>query len=266
MSDSLLKKNNVSIHGFGSKIMIFSHGYGCSKSMWRLIAPSFFDTHKVVLLDLVGSGDSDTAVYDFNKYSTLEAYADDIIELCDSQKWSSVVFVGHSVSSMIGVLFAKKRPDLISELIMIGPSPCYINKESYEGGFAESDIHDLLDSMDSNYLGWSSFITPVIMNNPDRPELSEELKNSFCRTEPAIAKHFGRVTFLSDNREDLKLVHAKSLIIQSEVDSIAPIVVGTYISENMSNAQFSLIDTVGHCPHLSHPEKTIEAMKSFLFS
>jgi len=266
MSEFLLKKNNVSIHGFGSKIMIFSHGYGCNKAMWRFLAPSFFETHKVVLLDLVGSGDSETSAYEFDKYSTLDAYANDIIELCDSQKWTSLVFVGHSVSSMIGVLCAKKRPDLISELIMIGPSPCYINKDSYEGGFSESDIHDLLDSMDSNSLGWSSFITPVIMNNPERPELTEELKNSFCRTEPTIAKHFGRVTFLSDNRDDLNYVKTKSLIIQSKIDSIAPINVGSYISKQITNAQFKLIDSVGHCPHLSHPEKTIEAMKTFLFS
>jgi sigma-B regulation protein RsbQ len=266
MSNSIIKRNNVSIHGFGSQIMLFSHGYGCSKSMWRLLAPSFFETFKVVLYDLVGSGNSEISAYDFNKYSTLEGYADDLIELCDSQKWTSVIFVGHSVSSMIGALAAKKRPDLFTDLIMISPSPCYINKENYVGGLTESDVYDLLEAMDSNYLGWSSSITSVIMDNPDKPELTEELKNSFCRTDPSIAKHFGRVTFLSDNRDDLKQVSTRCLIIQSKIDHIAPIFVGNFIFEQIENASIALIDSVGHCPHLSHPEKTIEAMNSFLFA
>lgn len=259
-----LQQHNGSILGNGKDIILFLHGFGCNKSMWRFVIPDFMDTYTVVTLDLIGSGNSDISSYNFDKYSNLSGHADDILELCDEQMWKSVHIVGHSVSSMIGVMAAIKRPDLVASLILVGPSPCYVNKENYYGGFSESDIMELLDNMDSNYLGWSSAITPVIMDNPDRPELTEELKNSFCRTDPTIAKHFGRVTFLSDNRADLSRVRVPTLIIQSAVDTIAPVEVGRYVAEHIINSQLTILPTVGHCPHLSHPNETTKAIKDFI--
>lgn len=259
-------KHNVSIHGSGKQILIFLHGFGCNKSMWRFVAPAFYDSYTVVLLDLIGSGKSDIASYDFAKYDQLQGHSDDIIDLCHEQNWQDVILIGHSVSSMISILAAKKEPMLFKNLVLLGPSPCYINKENYFGGFNESDIHGLLDTMDANYLGWSSAITPVIMDNPDRPELTEELNNSFCRTDPSVAKHFGRVTFLSDNRSDLAFVHTPTLVIQSVVDSIAPVEVGKFVAQHMPNTTFTLIQAIGHLPHLSHPELTIHAIKNYLAS
>lgn len=262
--DDVIKKNNVSVTGLETQPIIFAHGFGCDQHMWRFVAPRFETSHKVVLFDLVGSGKSDISAYDFTKYASLEAYASDIIDLCDSLLLSNVIFVGHSVSAMIGVLAAKKRPNLFSKLVLVGPSPRYINTENYVGGFSENDILELLDSMDSNYLGWSTQITPVIMDNPERPELAEELNNSFCRTDPKIARHFARVTFTSDNRADLSSITVPSLIIQTKVDAIAPVSVGKFVHNNIQNSSFVLLDAVGHCPHLSSPDATFEAINSFI--
>jgi sigma-B regulation protein RsbQ len=216
------------------------------------------------LIDLVGSGKSDENAYDFDKYSSLEGYADDIIEICDALNLKDVCFVGHSVSAIIGLLAAVKRPALFKKLIMIGPSPRYINDAVYFGGFSQNDIDDLMETLDSNYLGWSSAMAPVIMGNSDRPELAAELEESFCQNNPEIAKHFAKVTFQGDNRSDLNKLTTDTLIIQSMEDAIASVKVGQYVHENIANSRLVILETTGHCPHLSFPNQTIEAMKKYL--
>jgi sigma-B regulation protein RsbQ len=259
-----IKRNNVKVSGRGKKAMIFSHGYGCDQNMWRLITPTFQEDYQTVLYDLVGSGQSDTSAYSRAKYNSLMGYATDVLEICHELGVRDAIFVGHSVSAMIGVLAAIAEPDRFEKLVLIGPSPCYINHGDYVGGLSREDVDGLLDSLDSNYLGWSSTMAPVIMGNPERPELGEELTNSFCRTDPEIAKHFAHVTFLSDNRTDLPRVKTRSLILQCSQDVIAPKSVGEYMNRNLVNSQLVVMKATGHCPNLSAPEETIAAMKTFL--
>jgi sigma-B regulation protein RsbQ len=264
MLQKLVARNNITIHGTGSKSMFLVHGYGCDQNMWRFITPQFKENYRIILIDLVGSGKSDENAYDFDKYSSLEGYADDIIEICDALNLKDVCFVGHSVSAIIGLLAAVKRPALFKKLIMIGPSPRYINDAVYFGGFSQNDIDDLMETLDSNYLGWSSAMAPVIMGNSDRPELAAELEESFCQNNPEIAKHFAKVTFQGDNRSDLNKLTTDTLIIQSMEDAIASVKVGQYVHENIANSRLVIIETTGHCPHLSFPNQTIEAMKKYL--
>ena len=264
MLQKLVTRNNITIHGTGSKSMFLVHGYGCDQNMWRFITPQFKEDYRIILIDLVGSGKSDENAYDFDKYSSLEGYADDIIEICDALNLKDVCFVGHSVSAIIGLLAAVKRPALFKKLIMIGPSPRYINDAVYFGGFSQNDIDDLMETLDSNYLGWSSAMAPVIMGNSDRPELAAELEESFCQNNPEIAKHFAKVTFQGDNRSDLNKLTTDTLIIQSMEDAIASVKVGQYVHENIANSALVIIETTGHCPHLSFPNQTIEAMRKYL--
>ncbi|GAC1522345.1 MAG: alpha/beta hydrolase [Chloroflexota bacterium] len=261
---SVLKRNHVTVMGRGATTMVFAHGYGCDQHMWRFITPAFNDTYRLVLYDHVGSGQSDLSAYDRARYCTLKGYADDLLEICAELDIRHGVFVGHSVSAMIGMLAANEEPDRFDKLILIGPSPRYIDDRDYRGGFAHKDIQELLEFQQSNYLGWSSHLAPVIMGNPDRPELAEELTNSFCQTDPEIAKQFAAVTFLSDNRSDLQHVKTPSLIVQCRRDVIAPVEVGEYVHRHMPNSRLAILDAMGHCPHLSAPEQTIAAMRSFL--
>lgn len=261
---SVLARNNVAVTGRGTRAMIFAHGYGCDQAMWRLVAPAFADDYRVVLFDHVGAGRSDLAAYDRAKYSSLQGYADDLLELCAALDITHGVFVGHSVSAMIGVLAAIKEPARFDRLILIDPSPRYIDDDGYVGGFTREDIAGLLEFQDSNYLGWSRSLAPTIMGHPERPELATELGDSFCRTDPAIAKQFAAVTFLSDNRADLPHVRARALILQSREDAIAPPAVGAYVQGHLPDSELVLLDTTGHCPHLSAPAETIAAMRRFL--
>lgn len=255
-----IKRNNVTVLGKGTQPMIFAHGFGCDQNMWRFVYPSFLDKYKVVLFDHVGAGKSDCDCYDSDKYSSLQGYADDVLEICNDLSLKDVIFVGHSVSSMIGILASIKAPTLFSDLILVGPSPCYINDADYVGGFNRSDIEGLLDSMDNNYLGWARTITPVIMGNPDKPELGLELGNSFCATDPEIAQEFARVTFLSDNRKDVKNCITPSLILQCSEDVIAPREVGEYMHSQLPNSTLVILKATGHCPNLSAPQETIVAI------
>lgn len=244
--------------------MIFAHGFGCDQNMWRFVTPAFEDEHRIVLFDHVGAGRSDLSAYNRAKYSSLQGYASDVLDICRELDLHRVIFVGHSVSAAIGVLAAIEEPERFEALVLVGPSPCYINDGDYVGGFTREDIDGLLESLDSNYLGWSSAMAPVIMGNPDRPELGQELTNSFCRTDPEIARHFARVTFLSDNRNDLPKVAVRSLILQCSEDAIAPQCVGEYVHRNLPGSELVLLQATGHCPNLSAPEETIAAIKNFL--
>jgi sigma-B regulation protein RsbQ len=262
--DPVLKRHNIQVVGQGTQPMILAHGFGCDQNMWRFITPAFEDRYKIILFDHVGHGRSDASAFDQRRYGTLSGYADDVLEICRSLNLRNAVFVGHSVSAMIGILAAIKDPDRFDSLVLIGPSPCYINDGDYVGGFKREDIDGLLDFLDSNHLGWSSTMAPVIMGNAERPELSEELNNSFCRTDPEIAKHFARVTFLSDNRADLANLQTRTLILQCSQDAIAPAAVGRYMQSALPNSQFVQMAATGHCPNLSAPEETIAAMEAFL--
>ena len=252
------------VSGAGPATMVFAHGFGCDQNMWRLIAPAFAKRYRTVLFDLVGSGKSDVSAYDPSKYDTLQGYADDALEIVREFSVGPTIFVGHSVSAMIGMLADLREPSRFAAQIMIGPSPCYINEGSYIGGFTRSDIESLLTTLEGNYLGWSSNMAPVIMGAPDRPALGEELTNSFCRTDPEIAKQFARATFLSDNRAELKRLTTPTLIVQCNDDIIAPIAVGEYMQRELSHSTLSVIENVGHCPHLSAPGPVAGAIDSFL--
>jgi sigma-B regulation protein RsbQ len=261
---SVLRRNNVTVSGRGTRAMVFAHGYGCDQNMWRLIAPAFADEYRIVLFDHVGSGRSDLSAYDRAKYSTLRGYADDLLELCQELGVENGVFVGHSVSAMIGVLAAIERPECFDRLVLIGPSPRYVDDQGYVGGFSRADIDGLLEFQDSNYLGWASTLAPVIMGNAERPELAEELAGSFCRTDPDVAKQFAAVTFLSDNRADLPNARTRALILQCSEDAIAPRAVGEYVHRHLPDSELVVLQATGHCPHLSAPEETVAAMKAFL--
>lgn len=244
--------------------MLFAHGYGCDQNMWRFVVPRFAERYRVVLFDHIGAGGSDLRAYDPVRYSSLDGYAADVVELCEALSLEDVIFVGHSVSATIGVLAAAAAPQLFSSLILVGPSPRYIDDDTYVGGFSRGDIDELLASLDSNYLGWSAAIAPVIMGQPDRPELAKELEQSFCRTDPDIARRFAHVTFLSDNRADLARVDTRTLVLQCTDDVIAPVAVGDYVAREMPNAAMVLLDATGHCPHLSAPRETADAIEQFL--
>ncbi|MEP7313741.1 MAG: alpha/beta hydrolase [Pseudomonadota bacterium] len=262
----LKRRNNVQVNGTGAVTLVFAHGFGCDQNMWRTLAPNFQSRFRVLTFDLVGSGASDLTAYDYEKYNTLQGYADDLNELITEFADGPVIFVGHSVSAMIGLLADLSRPDLFLAHVMIGPSPCYISDADYLGGFTRADIDSLLDALESNYLGWSSTMAPAIMGAPQQPELAVELTNSFCRTDPDIAKHFARVTFLSDNRADLPKLKTSTLIIQCTDDLIAPQTVGDYLLRSIPNATLRLIENVGHCPHLSAPSACAASMDEFLLT
>ena len=244
--------------------MFFAHGFGCDQNMWRLLAPAYAERYRIVLFDLVGSGRSDLSAYDFKKYDSLQGYADDVTELVREFAQGPAIFVGHSVSAMIGMLANLKEPSRFAAQIMIGPSPCYINDGDYVGGFTRKDIESLLETLDSNYLGWSSNMAPAIMGAPNQPELAVELTNSFCRTDPEIAKQFARVTFLSDLRAELPHLQVPTLIVQCDDDLIAPVSVGEYMHRVLPRATLSIVQNVGHCPHLSAPSASTRAIDAFL--
>ncbi len=258
-------RNNVTTHGPpDGQPMLFAHGFGCDQGMWRFVWPAFSDEYRVVLFDHVGYGGSDVSAFDAGRYATLDGYAADVLAVCEELDLQDVVFVGHSVSAMIGVLAAAAQPERFARLVLVGPSPRYLDDEGYVGGFSEEDVAGLLESLESNYLGWSSAMAPVIMGNADRPELAEELTNSFCRTDPEIAASFARATFLGDNRGDLERVRTPALVLQSSDDVIAPLPVGRYVHEHLPDSRFVLLDATGHCPNLSAPDETVAAIKTFL--
>jgi sigma-B regulation protein RsbQ len=261
-------RHNVQLHGRpDAPPMVFAHGFGCDSNMWRHVWPSFAESHRVVLFDHVGHGRSDITAFDPERYASLDGYAADVLEICRELDLTEVVFVGHSVSAMIGALAAIEEPGRFDRLVMVGPSPRYLDDgNGYVGGFSRPDIDGLLESLDSNFLGWSSTMAPVIMGNADRPELGEELTEAFCATDPEIAGHFARVTFLSDNRADLAKVPVPALVLQCSSDVIAPTAVGEYVHAQLPDSRLVHLDATGHCPNLSAPEETTAAIQAFLAS
>jgi len=261
---NVLQRNNVRVVGKGTTPMLFAHGFGCAQQMWRYVWPAFEEEYKIVLFDYVGSGHSDTSAYNPERYANLNGYAEDVLDICRALDLKDVIFVGHSVSSMVGVLASIKIPDFFQKIIMISPSARYINDHGYVGGFERSDIEELLTTMERNYIGWANFLGPAIMKNSDIPELSQELTDSFCSTDPIIARQFAEVTFFSDNRRDLDKVRHPSLIMQCSEDMVAPFDVGNYLSDHLPESTLVIMDATGHCPHMSAPEETIRLMKQYL--
>ena len=261
----VLRRNNVTVQGPpGAPALVFAHGFGCDQGMWRHVAPAFTSTHQVVLFDHVGAGGSDLSAWRPERYRRLDGYAHDVDEIVEALGQPPVVLVGHSVSAMIGVLAAADRPELFDRLVLVTPSPRYIDDDGYRGGFSADEIDELLDTMDENYLGWAQYIAPVIMGVPGSPELGQELAGSFCRADPAIARHFARTTFLSDNRADLARVRTPALVVQCRDDVIAPQEVGEFVHEQLAGSELVVLDATGHCPNLSAPTQLVAAMKSYL--
>jgi sigma-B regulation protein RsbQ len=259
------RKNNVRTFGNpDGRPIVFAHGFGCSQEVWRAVTPHFEADYKVVLFDHVGAGGSDPKFYDYGRYDSLDGYASDLLDILEAEDLTDVVYVGHSVSSMIGVVAAGRDASRFGALVLVGPSPRYINDNEYVGGFEQQDIDGLLESLDSNYLGWSSAMAPVIVGNPGRPELGDELTTSFCRVDPAIASQFARVTFLSDNRRDLPKVSVPTLVVQCSDDVIAPLQVGHYVHDAIPGSEFVLLAATGHCPNLSGPDELAEAIQAYL--
>jgi sigma-B regulation protein RsbQ len=260
----MIKQLNARTAGRGSRSMMFAHGYGCDQNMWRYVAPAFEENFRTILFDYVGAGGSDLTAYDPQRYATLDGYAEDVIALARALDVADGVFVGHSVSAMVGIMAAKRAPELFSTLVLVAPSPCYIDDGDYQGGFSRDQIVELLDFLDSNHMGWSQAMAPVIMGNADRPELGAELSDSFCRTDPEIAKNFARTTFLSDCRAELGPLDCKVLILQCREDVIAPTSVGDYVQRAIPGSDLVLLDATGHCPNLSAPAETIAAIRAFV--
>ncbi|RYZ18534.1 MAG: alpha/beta hydrolase [Chitinophagaceae bacterium] len=265
MTSPVIARNHVRVFGNGSQPMLFAHGFGCDQNMWRYLTPAFENDYKIVLFDYVGAGHSDLSAYNPDRYGNLQGYAQDVLDICEALELRNVIFVGHSVSSMIGLLAAKAEPSRFDRLIMVGPSPCYINDSAgYKGGFERRDIEGLLETMDQNYIGWANFLAPAIMGRADRPELGEELAESFCSTDPKIARRFAEATFFSDNRQDLAGSPVPSLILQCSNDIIAPLEVGDYLAAHLPHSTLRVMSATGHCPHMSEPEETIGLMKEYL--
>ena len=266
MSQDVLRRNNVKVLGDGTQPMLFAHGFGCDQNMWRLVAPQFARDYRVVLFDYVGSGGSDQGAWSPERYGSLDGYAQDVLDVVHALDLHDVVFVGHSVSSMVGVLAANREPDRFARLILVGPSPRYINDDDppYVGGFERQDIEGLLEMMDRNFIGWANFLAPAIMRHPDRPELGAELTASFCSTDPVVARRFAEATFFADNRADLAHVRVPSLILQCSEDMVAPLAVGEYLHRTLPRSTLQVMRATGHCPHMSEPEETVTLMREYL--
>ncbi|WP_233427927.1 alpha/beta fold hydrolase [Actinokineospora spheciospongiae] len=257
-------RNNVVVTGNESgPVLVLAHGFGCDQNLWRLVVPLLAERFRVVLFDHVGAGRSDLSAWTRERHSSLRGYTDDVLTLLRELDLRDVVFVGHSVSAMMGVLAVAEEPERFAKLVLLTPSPRYLDDGDYRGGFSAEDIDELLTSLDSNYLGWSATMAPVIMDNPDRPELGAELADLFCGTDPHIASVFARVTFLSDNREDLAAVTVPTLVVECARDAIAPTGVGAYVQSRIAGSTLVTLDAVGHCPQLSDPEITAEAIIAF---
>ncbi|PTU29671.1 sigma factor SigB/phosphatase RsbP regulator RsbQ [Bacillus stercoris] len=265
MNEAILSRNHVKVKGSGKASIMFAPGFGCDQSVWNAVAPAFEEEHRVILFDYVGSGHSDLRAYDLNRYQTLDGYAQDVLDVCDALDLEETVFVGHSVGAVIGMLASIRRPELFSQLVMVGPSPCYLNDPpEYYGGFEEEQLLGLLEMMEKNYIGWATVFAATVLNQPDRPEIKEELESRFCSTDPVIARQFAKAAFFSDHREDLSKVTVPSLILQCADDIIAPATVGDYMHKHLPYSSLKQMEARGHCPHMSHPDETIQLIGDYL--
>lgn len=265
MDQCIMKRNHVQVSGSGELTIVFAHGLGCDQTVWKNIVPAFDTNYRVVLFDYVGSGRSDASAYSADQYSSLHGYARDLQEVCNALQLENIIFVGHSVSGMIGSLAAIQRPGLMDKLIMIGASPCYLNKPGYNGGFELEEIDELLDMMEINYKEWAKYLAPIAMQNEEKPELTAEFEAMLNANSPVIARQFAEATFMSDHRQDLQNIPARTLIIQTKEDAIAPLEVAQYLNSHIPNSELSILETAkGHNPHISHPKETVQKIKRFI--
>lgn len=263
--EAITKRNNVTIHGTGDKTLMLGHGFGCDKRMWRFVLPALSARYTVVLFDYVGSGNSELNSFNIEKYSSLNGYARDVVDIVDAFELENVAFVGHSVSSIIGLIASMDVPDAITELIMVCPSPCFLNHEpDYEGGFDRSDLEELIQLMDKNYIGWANYLAPLVMGSNASQALTGELSGSFCSTDPVAAKTFAKATFFSDHRDLLAQSTVRTLILQSAADSLASVKVGNYMHQKMANSELTIIEAEGHCLHMTDPEVTSDLIEKFV--
>ena len=262
----VLQRHAVQVSGNpNGRPMVFAHGFGCDQTLWRFVAPAFETNHRVITFDYVGAGRSDRSAYDAERYSTLDGYARDILEICRALDLRETILVAHSVSAVMAVLASIAEPTRFSELILVAPSPRYLDDPpGYRGGFSESDIDGLLDMMDLNAMGWAAFLAPIVMGSPERPELAAGLEETFCSIDPVMARQFARITFKADNRDDLAKVTTPALILQCTHDAVAPVEVGAYMHQHLAGSTLRMIDAIGHCPHVSHPAQTIAAITTYL--
>lgn len=260
----MMKRNNISVTGTGTRPILFAHGFGCDKSMWRQVAPAFEDDYKVVTFDLTGAGGSDLSAYDFEKYADLRAHAEDILRICDELKLDDVILVGHSISASIATLAANVQPGRFRTLVLVAPTPSFIDDENYKGGFSRQDIEGLTEMVDANYLGWSQQMAPTIAGQAPGEPAADDLTQSFCRTDPQIAKHFARVTFFADCREDMKRLSTPSLILHCDDDPLVPMDVADWMRENIPQSHLEVLAVTGHCPHMTAPDQTIKAIRRYL--
>lgn len=265
MTQDILRRNNVRIAGAGEQTLLFAHGFGCDQNMWRFVVPEFVSTHRVVTFDYVGHGGSDFAAYDPSRYGSLDGYASDLLDICDALRLSDLILVGHSVSCVIAMLASIRAPELFRKLVLICPSPRYLNDlPAYYGGFEVEELEQLLDLMDRNYMGWAQVLAPTVMQNGERPELAAELEQSFCSTDPVAARDFAKLTFFGDNRADLRQVPVPALILQTSNDAIAPPQVGQFLEQELPRAELVQMQASGHCPHLSHPDEVCTILRRAL--
>jgi sigma-B regulation protein RsbQ len=263
---NVLERNNVRTKGTGKDVLLYAHGFGCNQTMWDAVTPAFATSHTQVLFDYVGSGQSDISAFDVDRYSSLNGYAQDVLDVCDALGLQDgVIFVGHSVSSSIGLLASIRRPTLFKQLVLLGPNPCFVNHApDYLGGFDRKDLQELLELMDKNYIGWAQYLAPVVAGSDGGVVVSGKLSESFCSTDPVVARTFAQTTFFADNRKDLPLVTRPCLILQHRQDNLAPLSVGHYLHEHLNGSSLQILDVVGHCAHMSHPDLVVKAIRNFV--
>lgn len=265
MKKNILVRNNVKVFGKAKQPIMFAHGFGCNQSIWRKVTPAFENDYQVIVFDYVGSGKSDILAYKPDRYKNLNGYVQDIIEICHELNLNEIIFVGHSVSAVVGILVSLKQKGLFSKMILLGPNACYFNyPPDYKGGYEQSDINGLLDLMSKNYASWASYVAPAAMKNPDRPELATELENSFHLTDREILHQFAKATFFADLRADLPKVEVPSLILQTADDTFVPIEAANYLNQHLPASKMKLMEATGHFPHLSSPEETTRLIKEYL--
>jgi len=264
-SHSVVARNNVTINGSGSTVLMLAHGFGCDQNMWRHLLPYFDEQYTVILFDYVGCGASDYSAYDKDRYSSLTGYAQDVLEICEALSLKDVTFIGHSVSSMIGMHAAIQSPHIFSKLAMICPSPCFLNfPPEYEGGFDKEDLEELINLMDKNYVGWANYLAPLVMGQATDAALTQELETSFCSTDPKYAKPFAKATFFSDDRAMLAKLSLPTLILQSKHDNLASTAVGEYMAQFIPNSQLEVVDAHGHCLHMTNPSIVFSYLREFV--
>ncbi len=266
-NDDVIRRNNVKITGSGQQVMLMAHGFGCNQLMWRFLTPELSSQYKIVLFDYVGSGGSNLAAYSRQKYSDLEGYAQDIIDICNTLDLQNVVLVGHSVSSIISLIAAQQIPQRIHSLVMVCPSPCFLNHPpDYLGGFNREDLTELIDLMDKNYIGWAQYLAPLVAGNLDKDFVSNELAESFCSTNPITAKNFAKATFFSDYRSLLPLNNHPVLLLQSQTDALASLFIGDYMHKHTPKSVLQVVEAKGHCLHMTHPQQVAGYIQHFMQS